>query len=538
LGVALRTKILLPCLALILFSLPAFSADRDSVRERALSLLRQGEVKRAIQFVHTELGKNPKKVPLRMLLGQIVDFDGKPEAAIRIWKEGVSGQAADFPLLMSIAERRRMQSEEGPTVEHKRGSVTYNPSKDEAAEKAFKERNAKRALDHYGKARALRPKAPEIVAHMGQLQHATGQFKDAIRTWSEGAAAFPKEDEFQLGWAKALGALKRPSEASEHYQATLALNSRRTEAHEALADYYETQSMPDKSDLARQRAAFYGWIPGHIDLEYTPERFALAKTLNPRLPGGAVSDGNRAAEKAARRATIANLKRDKSTQASALLATLCYQHEDHGPVEDAIYAELKTRGEVGERHLIELLKRGQSNCTARSASHALADAGNAEILPRLLEMLAQDNRPYFHMDIAGALRKLGDERAVVGLVKILNAGIDEKKPSSKVDPMDHFTGRLMNRKRCAAALGGFDTEAARKALETGAENPQLAMVCSTALYEITREASRLAPVRTGLKKNPTYGLGLALGILKEVETPEARELVLAIESKMKKERNR
>lgn len=528
----------LSCLAFLFSLVSAGAAEQDTVRERALGLLRQGEVKGAIQIVHTELGGNPRDVPLRLLLGQIVDFDGKPEAAIRIWKEGVTGDNSDFALLMSIAERRRKQSEDGPNVEHKRGSVTYHPSKNEAAETAFKQTNARRALTNYGRARELRPNAPEIVAHIGQLQHATGQYEAALKTWSEGAAAFPKEEEFQLGWAKALVALKRPGEAARHYETTLTMNPRRTEAHEALADYYYSQSMPDKSDLATQRAAFYGWIPAHVELEYTPERFLTVKTLDPRLPGGPSSDGNKAAIRVARTETIEALKRDKSEAASALLATLCFQHEDHGSVEEAIYAELKTRGKVGARHLTELLNRGQSACTARSAAHALADAGNREVLPRLLELLTRDNRPYFHMNIAGALRKLGDERAIGGLIKVLNAEVEEKKPDSKEDPPDHFTGRLMNRKRCAAALGGFDTPEVRSALEKGAANPQLAVICGVSLYALTMEESHLKALEAVIRKKPTYAAVLAADALRGVESSKARELVEVLEAEAAKARRK
>lgn len=526
------------CLCICCLGISSFAAQDDSVRDRALRLLRQGDVKSAIQLVHSALGNNPTDVPTRLFLGQIVNFDGKPEAAIRIWKEGLTGGGSDFALLMSIAERRRLQSEDGPTVEHRRGSVTYHPSKDEAAEKAFKRANATRALRHYRMAREWRPMAPEIVAHIGQLQHSVGQFDEAVTTWSEGAAAFPEEEEFELGWAKALEAMKRPEEAARHYEATLKLNPRRTEAHEALSELYASGAKPDEAEQSLQRASFYGWIPQHIDLDFTPERFAMIKTLNPRLRGGPSPDGNKAAARAARSEMIESLKRDKSEAASALLAALCFKHEDHGPVEDEIYAELKTRGEVGERQLIELMNRGQSSCTARSSSHALAEAGNTEILPRLLELLDQDNRPYFHMDIAGALRKLGDERAVAGLIRTLNAGVEEKKPDSKDAPADTFTGRLMNRKRCAAALGGFDTPESRQTLEQGVGNPQLELVCAVALYRLTREAALLDPVRAGLKKNPTYGLGLAMETLEGVDTSEARNLVAAIEKKMKRARDR
>lgn len=503
----------------------AFAAETPSVRERALALLGQGEIKSAIQLVHSELGRNPKDVSMRQLLGRIVDFDGKPEAAIRIWKEGLTGAPSDYPLLLSIADRRRMQSEDGPNVTYKRGSVSYGPSKDETAERAFKKANAGRALSAYRTARELRPEEPSVIAHIGRLERATGDLDRALKTWTMGAREFPEETEFQLGWARVLRGLGRSDEAARHFESALKLDPRSAEAHAALAEIYADLSLPDKAGRARKRAAFYEWVPQHMGMTFSDERFEIALGLNPRLLGG-----KNGPELRSRRIDIINnLKTDKSEAATAFLAMLCFHHEDHGRVEDTIYAELQTRGEAGEARLLELLRHARSTCTARSASHALAAAGSDKAFPYLIDALPRDGQPYFFADVAGALRKLGDARAVPALIAVMNPAVEERKPAKGDDSANAFTGRLMNRKRCAASLSVFDTEKTRKALEEGVKNPQLSVVCGVSLYVLTKDKSHLTSLEDALKeKKRTYGLGLAVEILGGVDLPEAESIVSRI----------
>lgn len=523
---ALRIICLLGLLAVSPPSTATAAVPATSVRDQALARLRQGDVKTAIQLVNTALGADPDNTELRQLLGRIVDFDGKPEAAIRIWKEGLRDKDSDYPLLISIADRRRRQSEDGPTITYKRGAVSYGPSKDKNAEDAFKRTNANRALSAYRKALTLRPNEPSVMAHIGNLEHATGDYASALKSWETGASRFPREAEFQLGWARALHKLDRPDDAAARYEAALKLAPRSTEAHEALAAIYSESNQPEKAKQAQHRAAFHDWVPSPFDLDYNAENFQTAMMLNPRLLGDKPAKGARAN----RMALIGGLKRDKSETATAFLALLCHHHEDHGPVEDEIYAELKTRGEAGANHLLQLLRNARSTCTARSASHALAEAGSPKILPDLIGALPRDSRPYFYSDVAGAIRKLGDARAVPILIETMNAGAEETKPDAKDDPMNSFMGRLMNRKRCAAALSKFDTPAARQALEQGFANPQLQIISGVALYKLTGKADHLQPLKSALdKKKPTYALALAMEILPDVDTPEARELMTRLQ---------
>ncbi len=528
-----RSFHLLALLASCLTWVTNAASDSARVRDRALHQLSQGDVKSAVRLVNTALGAEPTNTELRLLLGRIVDFDGKPEAAIRIWREGLCGNKRDYPLLISIADRRRRQSEDGPNVTYKRGGVSYAPATDKRSEDEFKRINAGRALNSYRRALALRPGEPAVLAHIGNLEYATGDYQRALNTWMDGASKFPAEAEFQLGWARTLRQLNQLEDAAAHFEDALRIAPRSTEAHEALAEIYSRANRSEQARQARQRAAFFEWVPPQFELDYDEAHFKTALLLNPRLLGEKPAKDARAK----RMALIERLKRDKSDAATAFLALLCHHHEDHGPVEDAIYAELRTRGETGTDHLATLLRNARSTCTARSASHALAEAGSSKILPDLIAALPRDSRPYFHSDVAGAIRKLGDARAVPALVETMNAAVEETKPSSKEDPMNHYMGRLMNRKRCTAALSQFDTPEAHKALEQGFENPQLRIISGVALYKLTGRPAYLQPLTSALdKQKSTYALALAMEILPDVDTPEAARVMQRLKKTREKAR--
>jgi len=116
----------------------AVTAQGDGPTEQALQLANQGKVDRAIEVLRDYLNKNDNDVHARVVLGRILDFDGRPDEAVTLWEAGLTDAVSDLPLLMSIGEIRRRQGNDGPTVSYRRGMVGANPSKNEAEEERFK----------------------------------------------------------------------------------------------------------------------------------------------------------------------------------------------------------------------------------------------------------------------------------------------------------------------------------------------------------------------------------------------------------------
>jgi len=99
------------------------------------------------------------------------------------------------------------------------------------------------------------------------------------------------------------------------------------------------------------------------------------------------------------------------------------------------------------------------------------------MLEYLVNMLPGDIRSFaMDMDIAGSLDDLGDARAVEALVQVLNP--EDAKAAPGIGPLND---RNSARARAALAIGAFDTPEARKALDAGTKNPQLAGYCWAAL---------------------------------------------------------
>ena len=103
-------------------------------------------------------------MPARNVLGHILDFDGRPDEAVAIWEAGLSGEPSDFPLLMAIAEIRRRQGSDGPTISYHRGTVRADPGKNEAEEEKYKRAHLALSATTYEKAPNCAPAIPKPQA--------------------------------------------------------------------------------------------------------------------------------------------------------------------------------------------------------------------------------------------------------------------------------------------------------------------------------------------------------------------------------------
>ena len=122
------------------------------------------------------------------------------------------------------------------------------------------------------------------------------------------------------------------------------------------------------------------------------------------------------------------------------------------------------------------------------------------------------------MDIAGSLDELGDPRAVGPLVQVVDPANAEPMG------MGPTTDRGAARARAALALGAFDTPEARRALEQGAKNPQLAPYCIAALYRLSRDPKHLAALEKMVSERDLPSSRLGYYLNSKVGTPEAKQL--------------
>jgi tetratricopeptide (TPR) repeat protein len=448
--------------------------------EAATAQAERGDVTGAIAVLRRHLEESPGDHKARLRLGRFLDYEGRADEAIALWKAGLAHERGRRALHLAMAYRLRKQAEDGPNVVRRRETVTYRPSSGGAAEKIYRMRRAKRALEHFQAALKLEPADSDALAAAGGLQNALKRHAAAAATWRAGVKRFPKQARFVLGLAYSLELLGRTDQAVAQYQKALGLDPRIAVAHAALAKLYAKQGKAGRAREARARARFFDWLPAFVELRYDAK---VARTIE-------------ALERKGRRKVIERLLKERSKTSSALLAALIIKHRDHGELEDRMFVELAKRQRVDL--LRALLENGQSTCTLRGAAHALAQLRDPKVFEVLVRLLRGDTRAFFWIDVANALAKLGDPRAVPHLVEVLAPEHRHKTP--KDDPMMGSLGLLLARQRAAAALGHFEAKEGKKALERGLKNPDLALHCHMALHRLTRGAEHLSALRKGLVK--------------------------------------
>lgn len=476
-------------------------AQGDAPTEQALRLANRGDVDRAIQVLRDYLNKNAKDVNARVILGRILDFDGRPDEAVTLWEGGLTDAASDLPVLMAIGEIRHRQGRDGPTVSYRRGMVGAIPSKDEAEEGRFKRSRLAQAATAYEKARKLRPDEPEAARALASVYSLQEKPDSAVEVWKSLVNLDPRNGEYRLGLALATRKAGRSDEALQHLKQALELNPRLAEAHEALAEDQERKGRAVEAEQSRKRAEFYNRLPSFCTLAYSEENLKTLDSLN-------------------QEGSVRKLVDDPSDQAAELLATLCWSHP-HNRLETRAFEALEARGARTTPLLRALLEGARSTCTIRSTAYILARRRADGIYDYLVEMLPGDVRGFaMDMDIAGSLDDLGDPRAVGPLGQVLNPG-DANAAIEGGPLMDRNSARA----RAAMAIGAFDTPEARRALEAGTRDPQVAAYCFAALYRLTKDPKQLAALEKSVSPDEgyrTYVLGNYL--LKKVGTDQARKL--------------
>jgi HEAT repeat protein len=190
-------------------------------------------------------------------------------------------------------------------------------------------------------------------------------------------------------------------------------------------------------------------------------------------------------------------------------------------LETRAFEALEARGARTTPLLRALLETAQSTCTIKSTAHILARRKADGLFDYLTRMLPGDVRGFLmDMDIAGSLDDLGDPRAVGPLSQMLDPG--DAEAAQEAGPL---TDRRSARARAAMALGAFDTPEARRALEAGTRDAQLAPYCLAALYRLTRDPKHLAALEKAVGPEESYTTHVVGNyLLEKVKTDQARTL--------------
>ncbi len=499
---------------LLLFTLlfaVAASTGAASRHEQAMELANQGRIEESIKLL-----EGPEGTDERLLLSRLYDYDGQPERAVEILEAGLLDDVSDMYLLAQCFEIFARQGKDGPTVSYKRGSVCYSPSKDAAAEDAWKRERMERALVVCGKALVLIPEDEYFRYQKAQALIALERFDEAAELLKGLSESDPDSAELINELASVYLQGGSTNEAVKCLNVCIEKDPRSASAYRMLSEFYSGIKDDEKTEQYSRMAEFYEWIPPFAELTFTSNNAAVCDVLSGRTEEAAVG----------KEAQVDNLIADvENSDAMVFLAALCYHHADHGTLEEKAFKALEERGEAGVPLLFNLLVSAESVCTGRQAAEALARQKCQMAVAPLIELLPMDTRWIWTYNAAGCLAQIGDVSAVEPLLKLADVETELSKPDD--DPMNGFNGRMAARYRAAVALGTFDSdrELLERKLKTGLSNPQMELACRAALYLLTGDEEHKKAVARLIEEDETYRFELECAV-RAIEEPQERRNVL------------
>lgn len=490
----------LGCAAFLCLALPAAFCDDAVPIQKARTLANQGQVDKAIDVLRGHLDKNSHDSDARLFLGSLLDFDGRPDDAIKLYEAGLTGRAVDFPLLIEIAETQQRLGEEGPSITRRRGMITASPNRDPAGAEKFKQERLAKAVAAYEKALKLVPGEAKATKALASVYTAQKKPDAAIALWSAMVKAEPKNGSNQLALGLVLREAGRADDATLCFKQAIDLEPRLAEAYEALADYQKSKGQLPEATESRKRATYYGSLPPFSKLEYSEDNARVLRGLG-------------------QESIVRDLVADTSDSATEFLAVLCWRHP-HNQLETQAFEALETRGAKTTPILREMLNGARSTCTIRSAAHILARRKADGLLDRMVKLLPGDMQGFgMDMDVAGILDDLGDARAVLPLVQVLSA---DGKGANGDGPLSDRAGA---RARAALALGAFDKAEAKQALEAAQADKEIAPFCLASLYRLSKDPKYLASLEQSVGPDDDY-VSYVIGnyLLKKARTEPVERL--------------
>lgn len=465
-------------------------------------LLDSGKVEEAEKLLRDALAADPADGEARLLLGNVLDWDGRPDDALGVWEAGLVGKDPDVPLLMAVGALHLRRAADGPLVTRRRGNQEMKFTKEPVDEEGFRGTHREAGLAAYRKAAAIRPADIEVGLALADLLSDLGRADEALKAWEVLGKRTSKDPAVLVGLGRALLASGKKPEAKGKIDQALKVAPRSSDAHEAMSEWLEASGKGMDATAAHRRAQIFGWLPAFSKLEFSDALYdqVAALAVDPFWNSKDATDAERMWKK--KRDIVDALLAKKDEPSWDLLVAICWNHCCHGPIESGIFQALTDRGKPSVPVLLRMLRERSSTCTVGGAAKALARMKEASAFEEVCARLPKDVDPMFPMDIAGVLVLYGDPRAVPALVAALDldAPPEPKKPREKGGGRtvvigapggdtsgESMDGRGAARGRAAFALGEFDVPEARAALEKGCANPEVGAFCHAVLWRLTKD---------------------------------------------------
>ncbi len=461
--------------------------------------LETGDVPTAIKLLRKELKKNGKADEERMLLGELLADSGDYAEATKVWLKGVRKSPLDREYLMSAAKLELMRAEYGPGVAHMGGITSFQNTNEDPDR--FRKARLKAAVKALRRAADIQP--PFIESDI-MLLHAL----DGLQDWKALQSHVKKAMEIhgrkailELYEAKAMAGLGKDLEALQLLLRLAEQYPETSEVHAEIAKIAGKMGDTELERTSRRRGAFN--LPDFLELKYTDERFAILGGLGilnvheddrdwmrsqladlcPTTEEASDDD-----ESEIRNCLLEHLLTRDAEDSTILLGILCHSHVAHGEKENKAFEILKAKKQGPL--LLSILENASSWCTVRGAGFALVELKYPGIFEILVELLPNDNAALYHANVAGALLRLGDARAVEHLAALIS------RPAPVLHSEDflaflQLNGAEANRTRCALALGQFPGEASIAALKKGLNDVHIAPACAAALFRLTGDTAFL-----------------------------------------------
>ncbi len=475
--------------------IPAGATETSNSYEQANNLAMQGRVNEAIKLLEKHLLQIDSDNKARMLLGHLFDYNGQPDEAVKIWEKGLDGSLDDLDFLWLIGELHLRQGTDGSTVQYKRDTVSYSPTKDKKAEEAFKKKHLRLAMESYKKAYDMRPDIPAFAVKLAQTYTILKNYSEAITILKAQVKKYPQGSKIFIELGSTLLKSGQEQDAIEIFKKVIIMNPRSEIAYQELARYYQKKGRQKQFEEYYKMAEFYSWLPSFVTIKYSADHYQHFLVLAARNIKGIPAEQF----VQQRKELLDKLVKSGTKTSLELLAVLCWHHLDHGELEERAFIGFALYEKKSIPILVKLVKNAQSMCTIKKALAELVDLKAPQTINLAIELLPQDIRPIFYVNAAGALAKMKSFEAVPHLIKIANVTHQTAKPDQ--DPMQTHLGRILARYRAILALGVFKDQEVIQVLTRGLENPQVAFACTTALYRLTKDKKYLEQLKTAYQQD-------------------------------------